>query len=256
MSLAAGLAHMGCRRGFQPLFDWSTVSGATVEWDADDLVNGAQGVDWVDRIGGVALTPSGSPLRDAGSHGRGRVALGATSTTKYASAATGVPLAMIGGSHSSDYLVICVADLRSHATGSFPWGDCSLWSCSGVRIGHSWRRRATGPDIYAHAGWLYDGSFQPPSASGTGYDIGGTLSGTRVYHIRKQGDKLYSGIGGVWSSFATVAAAISPTIGSVLNVGINANSPTASHYLYKLCAKGGSGTDEPAAIAAFVSEYS
>lgn len=253
---AIATAHVGAGRGvapIPPLIDWSgTVPNATVEYDADDLAIGAW-TTWTDRNLAAVQTKAGANVVDAGINGRHRIGL--TGSGKQMDGAAGSTAQAIGGL-SSDWLIVVVADVSTIAIASNTgdWADSGLVSDSSFRMGLSLRRRLTGPDVYSASCWFYDGVFTPGSVG----DFGATLTGPRVYHIRKNGTSIYSGAGGVWGSAATKSSAITGPI-NVFQIGggpNHTNQPTG--YIYKVCCKSNGLLDTPTtdAISGLVAEYS
>jgi len=240
------------RCGGSSLFDWiGTVANATSEWDGDDLPDGIVSPSWFDRSAAPRRLDSyGNPVRALGVNGRGKVRFNGLSQ-RFDSVGFG-PLNLIGGAHTSSFMVVVVADLLGvSASNTGTWADTGLWADSSFRLGQGYRRRTTSPDMYTTDGWIYDGAFRNSPA-----DFGAVLGSVRVYHMRKNGTSLYAGVNGVWSSATPVAAAIAATIGSIFRLGSRTDgSGFANADIYKVCSKS-NGTDEAAAIAAFVAEYS
>lgn len=247
-----GQAHIAVGSGRPPAFDWESVTDATFDCDGDDLANGGQLVDWVDRIGGWLMTPSASPVRSEGVNRRGRVRY-TGGLTSYHKSNAGAPLAMIGGSLTNDFMVCAIADLQSvSAQNTGTWDDSPIWSTSGFRAGGSYRKVSSAPpfDVYGSNAWEFDGSFKNATQT-----FGSTLSGPHIFTWRRLGTNLYSGVDGV-ETVETGVGAISGAIGDFLSFFANPNwSRTGDGYLYKLCAKA-NGAPQVDAIAGFKLEYS
>jgi hypothetical protein len=252
MGLSVAAAHMGCKRGVAPLFDWmGTVTGATREWDADDLVTGNI-TTWTDRSVSAAVQTvnAGNLPKDLGIKGRGRVRYNANWTV-----GSGTSALDALGSLSGNWMIVVVADLQGvGASNTGDWADTGLVSVANFRGLMGYRKRLTGPDVHAVNGWYYDGSFTPSAFQ----DFGATLSGPRVYHVRKSGTSIWAGVNGAEGTVATKSSASIDAL-TALQFGTNPNfSAPANAYFYKVCFKSNGLLDTAtnAALASFVAEYS